>query len=91
MIKKFLIIKLVDGREIKRDMTHEINQRLLELGAPLGLPANDEFFAEMCRSISMCGYTDIWNEPTELQYTHIAPSQMVTVQIQFEKPLIIQP
>ena len=75
--KKILIITLNDGREIKRDLT------LLHVpGVPFGAPANDPGYATVCQQISICGYTDPENVSDTL-YTHIAPSQIKTVSLQF--------
>lgn len=77
-MKKSLIITLISGREIIRDLT------LMNVGAPIGAPANNEVYAKLCAAISSNGYTDP-DLVTESSYTHIAPSQIVTVTVKFEK------
>jgi len=77
-MKKVLTITLITGREITRDLT------LMNIGAPIGATANDQSYAMLCQSISMNGYTDP-ELVSEMQYTHIAPSQIATVTVKFEK------
>jgi len=77
-MKKVLTITLISGRIITRDLT------LMNIGAPIGAPANDASYAILCRDIGMTGYTDP-DLVTEMKYTHIAPSQIATVTVKFEK------
>lgn len=76
-MKKTLIITLVNGRVITRDIS------LMNI-APLGSPANDEAYAKLCQAISANGYTDP-DRVTEESYTHIAPSQIQDVTITIQK------
>lgn len=76
-MKKTLIITLVTGRVINRDITNVIQ------GAPIGAPANDPFYAQLCASVASNGYTDT-DMVTDKLYTHIAPSQIATVAVMFE-------
>lgn len=75
--KKILTITLIDGRVIERDLSN-----LPVPGVPIGAPANDPAYATMCQQISICGYTDI-EKVNDKCYTHIAPSQIKTVSLQF--------
>ena len=77
-MKKVLIITLISGREITRDLT------LMNVGAPIGATANAPEYAQLCSAISSNGYTDT-ELVNEMQYTHIAPSQIATVTVKFEK------
>ncbi len=77
-MKKVLTITLNSGRIITRDLT------LMNIGAPIGAMANDESYARLCQTICVNGYTDI-DLVSEMQYTHIAPSQIATVTVKFEK------
>lgn len=74
-MKKFLVITLIDGWQIKRDIT-------LERGFPLGAKANDQTYAMLCQTIAMNGYTDV-DKTNEEQYVHIAPSQISRVAVEF--------
>lgn len=76
-MKKLLIITLIDGRTIERDLTQV-------KGLPLGAPANSEHYAVMCQTISASGYTDV-DTVTPEHYRHIAPSQIKYVEIKFVK------
>ena len=76
-MKKTLIILLVDGREITRDITKE------SIHAPIGAKANDEVYAKLCHSVCLGGYTDT-EKVTDRNYTHIAPSQIKSVSVKFE-------
>jgi hypothetical protein len=78
MKKKTLIITLIDGRVIHRDIT------LDNLQVPIGAPANHPSYAMLCQSIGVSGYTDI-DSVTESSYTHIAPSQIKCVTVTIEK------
>lgn len=75
-MKKSLIIKVADGRVIKRDISSEI------IG-PLGAPANHEEYARICQSIAMGGYVDT-DKVNNKSYVHIPPSQITEVSIKFE-------
>jgi hypothetical protein len=77
-MKKTLIITLITGRVIERDLT------LANTGAPVGAPANDSTYAQICLSVCVNGYTDP-DLTTEAQYTHIAPSQIQSVTIKLDK------
>jgi hypothetical protein len=77
-MKKILIIILVSGRKIERDITSE-------KGFPLGAPANDVHYATMCATIAANGYTDP-DKTSDSQYSHIAPSQIASVDVKFVKP-----
>ncbi len=75
-MKKLLIVTLVEGRVIKRDLSQE-------KGLPIGEPANSQLYAQICASIAAGGYTNP-DVTDEKQYVHIAPSQIRTVKIVFE-------
>jgi hypothetical protein len=75
-MKKNLIINLLDGKKMERDITNAP-------GFPIGAPANHESYAVLCQTISANGYTDV-NCVTEKHYRHIAPSQIVSVEVKFE-------
>jgi hypothetical protein len=76
-MKKKLVIVCIDGRIIERDITSVKD-------APIGATANDQFYAKLCQAISASGYTDP-DTVTETNYTHLAPSQIKTVSVTFEK------
>jgi hypothetical protein len=83
-MKKFLIITLLDGRELKRDLTNEVPKD--QHNRPrIGVPANDVHYAILCQTICCHGYSDI-DVVTETNYTHIAPSQIKSVSVRFERP-----
>jgi hypothetical protein len=85
MKKKIIIIELVDGRKILRDISKEDFKD--HTGRPLLLlnaPANHPVYAGICQAICAGGYTDI-EANNENRYTHIAPSQIKSVSFQFEK------
>lgn len=79
-MKKLLIITLVDGRVIERDIT-------TAQGFPIGAKANDEAYARFCQAISQGGYTDLDKPISDTEYHHIAPSQIKSVSIKFETTL----
>lgn len=74
-MKKLLIITLIDGRTMERDITGQ-------KGFPLGAPANSEAYAMLCQTVAANGYTDI-DCVNEKHYRHIAPSQIKTVEVKF--------
>lgn len=75
-MKKYLIVTLHDGREIKRDISTETM-------APIGSPANHEAYARLCQFTAMNGISD--NERcNETMFTIIAPAAIKTVQVKFE-------
>lgn len=74
MKKKILSVKLVSGREIKRDITLE------PVTSSFGAPANDIAYAKICQGICVNGYTDP-EQVSATNYTHIAPSQIETVSL----------
>lgn len=76
-MKKLMIISVVDGREFTRDITNVA-------GAPLGAPANDEFYAKLAQGVCVSGYTDV-DKVTDERYVHLSPSQIKSVTIQFSK------
>lgn len=83
-MKKLLIITLTNGREITRDVTL-LNFKMSDgQSIPIGSPANNEGYAIFCQTIAMYGYTDP-DQVNDTQYTHIAPSQIKTVTVKFEK------
>lgn len=75
MRKKLLIINLVDGRIIERDIT-------TEKGFPLGAPANDMSYLQLCQTIAGTGYLDP-DATTEKEAVFIGPSQIKTVHVKF--------
>lgn len=75
MKTKQLRIVLINGHEIIRDISNENI-------APIGSPANHESYARMCSIISVNGYTDTAKTDSET-YTHIAPSQIKSVAVEF--------
>lgn len=77
-MKKTLIITLIDGREIRRDIS------AMNVNAPIGAPANDQSYALLCQMFCTNGYTDI-DQVSDTLYTHIAPSQIKTVAVKFEE------
>ena len=77
MKKKTLIITLVTGRVITRDITLE------NVNAPIGADANHPSYAMLCQAVSVNGYTDV-NDVSESRYTHIAPSQIQSVTVTIE-------
>lgn len=82
-MKKILVITLNSGRVITRDLTFNIPS--FDQGGPeFGAPANHEYYAMLCQSISVNGYTDP-DAVTDSLYTHIAPGMIATVQMKFEK------
>jgi hypothetical protein len=76
IMKKFLIIKTVDGGEIKRDIT-------LDKIAPIGAPANAPEYGLLCAQIAQTGCNHEWSNETH--FILIAPSQIKTVEVKFEK------
>lgn len=76
-MKKLITITLIDDRKILRDIT-------LDKGFPFGAPANDPQYAQLCQIICVSGYTDVDNT-NDKQYVHIAPSQIKSVKLSFEK------
>jgi hypothetical protein len=75
-MKKLLIITLIDGRTIERDLSQEKS-------LPIGAPANSEYYAMLCQTISANGYTDV-DFVSDKHYRHIAPSQIKSVEISFK-------
>jgi hypothetical protein len=82
-MKKFLIITLIDGREIKRDITtdevRDQNNRIR-----IGVPANDIHYALLCQAVATGGFSDIDNV-SDTSYVHVAPTQIKNVAVKFEK------
>jgi hypothetical protein len=75
MKKKFLIINMVDGGQIKRDIT-------LDKIAPIGAPANDPAYGLLCAQIAQTGCNHEWSNETH--FILVAPSQIKTVEVKFE-------
>jgi hypothetical protein len=79
-MKKLLVLTLIDGRVIERDIT-------TAQGFPIGAKANDEAYARFCQAISQGGYTDLDKTISETEYHHIAPSQIKSVSVIFNNTL----
>jgi hypothetical protein len=78
MKQKILVIKLISGRIIERDLTNE------KVTRAFGAPANDIDYAKICQGVCVNGYTDP-DCVSETNYTHIAPSQIETVSMSFRE------
>lgn len=78
-MKKTLIINLVDGSKIERDITYE------KITETLGAPANDPNYARLCAMLATggCSDTRVDGIPNEKEYGHIAPSQIKSVVVKF--------
>lgn len=76
-MKKELIIELVDGKKIVRNLAD-----LAPTGAPIGAPANDPAYANLCHMIANNGYTDIDNV-TDTMFSYYPPSQVKKVSVKF--------
>jgi len=80
MIKKTMTITLVDGSKILRDITY------LQLpGLPIGAPPNHEAYAQLCLVVGCQGTTND-GETNDKKYTHVPPSQIKKVVVEFEEP-----
>lgn len=68
---------IIEGNKVERDVTNI-------QGIPLGAPANSEYYAQLCQmyAVSGCTHPDQVNAD---KYTHIAPSQIITVTFEFRK------
>ncbi len=80
MIKKTMVITLIDGSQILRDITY------LQLpGLTVGAPPNHEAYAQMCLVVSCQGTTND-AETNDKKYTHVPPAQIKSVAVEFEEP-----
>lgn len=80
-----LLIELVDGSVIKRDISDEPEIKKL----PIGTPANSPTFAGICQAIACGGFSSQDTDIGPKKYKHIAPSQIKTVSVEFTSNLSI--
>lgn len=73
-MKKTIIVTLISGRKIEKDLT---NQKI----APLGSPANGDAYISLCSVYGTHGIID--PESTDKHLIYISPSQIKSVEVKF--------